>query len=205
MIVGRWNRAILTPAGVAERVFGLEKTEEVSVLVPHLHRISPFIVRDPKGEISVSTEETRLLIRVENTSDECLEKAMRYGLNVLKSLPLTPVSAAGLNVNYVCDGVSPESATLVAGELDKLLAKISPNVVGRVVGRSLEFRSGQLNLTLGMEGTHLRCSAISIGRQPRSRISKEWWQRPSTEVRRVIDELLTTFGLYIEEFHDASD
>jgi hypothetical protein len=47
VIIGRWNRAILTPAGIAKRVFGEPETKLMDVEVP-LDGLSPYRVRHPE-------------------------------------------------------------------------------------------------------------------------------------------------------------
>jgi hypothetical protein len=143
------------------------------------------------------TDETRLLIRVEDMSYASLEKAMSYGVNALNKLPETPVSAAGLNVNYECADSPLEFAELLAGRPDELLANISspPKVVGRAVVRSLEFGSGQLNLSLSTEGesSNVKFNFHLPSTDPIA--LTKWLSTPIGEVRGFIETLLGTFNL----------
>ena len=204
VIVGRWNRAILTPAGIASRIFHTDDKQQLAVLVP-LDGVSPFIVRDYGGDVSVMTDESRLFIRVENMTDECLQKAMSYGFNVLNSLPHTPVSAAGFNVNYESHDLTTGSAMLIAADIDKRLSDISRRVVNRVVGRSFEFQSGELRLALAAEDDSFKVLGNFHRASTEVDDLKTWLSTPVADIRSAIEELLNAFGLHIEESHDASD
>lgn len=205
VIVGRWNRAILTPAGIAKRIFKTAGEQELYVMVP-LDGISPFVVRDPSGDVSVMTDESRLFIRVENPTYECLQRAMAYGVNAMDSLEQTPVSAAGFNVNYQCDELSPELASLIVADVDKPLAKSDLKLTGTsAVTRSFEFHSGQLGLTLNATGNTFQM----LGNFHRSSTVmtdlKSWLQTPMADVRSAVENLLNALDLSIEEPQDVSD
>lgn len=206
VIVGRWNRAILTPAGIATRIFHTTVEQELGVLVP-LDGVSPFVVRDPNGDVSVMTDESRLFIRVENPLYDCLQKAMSYGLNAMESLPETPVSAVGFNVNYQCDDLSPELARLIVADVDKLLSKSDLKVINRAraVTRLFEFRSGQLGLTLTANADTFQV----LGNFHRASTAladlKEWLQTPVADVRNTMENLLSVLDLSIEEPQDVSN
>lgn len=59
VVVGRWNRAILTPNGIAKRVFKLAELSQMVVAVP-LDGVSPYIVKNPDQKIAATTDEGRL-------------------------------------------------------------------------------------------------------------------------------------------------
>ena len=204
VIVGRWNRAILTPTGIAARIFHTTAEQELGVLVP-LDGVSPFVVRDPNGDVSVRTDESRLFIQVENPSYECLQTAMSYGYNAIDSLPHTPLSAAGFNVNYHCDELSPELARLIVADVDKLFSKSDQKVINRVVMRSFEFRSGHLGLTLNADAGTFQVLGNFHRASNKVDDLKEWLNTPVDEVRKTIDDLLNVLELSIEEPQDVSN
>jgi hypothetical protein len=204
VIAGRWNRAILTPAGIASRLFRTGDQEQLAVLVP-LDGVSPFIVRDIGGDVSVMTDESRLLIRVENMTYDCLEKAMTYGVNALESLEHTPVSAAGFNVNYQSDDLPTEAAMLIAADIDRRLSNVPQKVVSRAVGRSFEFGLGQLKLALTAEEQSFKVLGNFHRASTEVGDLKTWLSTPVADIRSAIEKLLNAFDLHIEESHDASD
>ena len=100
VIVGRWNRAILTPSGIAKRLFQLEEGTPLEVLVAIDAPAPPQVKYDG---ITVVAGDDRLLVHPETPGYPELEKAKAVASRALASLPETPISAAGVNVNYRCD------------------------------------------------------------------------------------------------------
>ena len=97
VVVGHWNRAILSPNGIAKRLFGLEDGTPVQVLIP-LDVVGPYHVRHEK--ITVIPSNDRLLVQPLHSTFENLMDAMSIARRALEDLPLTPVFAAGINLNY---------------------------------------------------------------------------------------------------------
>ncbi len=204
VIVGRWNRAILTPAGVAKRVFDLEDAQQVEVLVP-LDGVSPYLVRHPHRKIVARTDETRLQITLEEYDYETLGCAMSCGVNAMASLPETPFAAAGFNVNYHCEEITPAMARLLTAEADKLLSQVDLKIAARTVSRSLEFGEGQVNLTLTSEGNSFRLLA-NFHRASAARADLEdWLKTPVDDVRRLMDTVFRVLDIDIEEPSYESD
>ena len=82
VILGRWNRAILTPNGIAKRLFKLAEAKQVLVAVP-LDGVSPYMVRHPTQQIVAMTDEGRLLVQVVRADYKVLGEAMTAGANWL--------------------------------------------------------------------------------------------------------------------------
>jgi hypothetical protein len=51
VVLGHWNQAILTPQGIAERLFQLPSETEIGIEVP-MDAIGPFRVKRPAGRRS---------------------------------------------------------------------------------------------------------------------------------------------------------
>jgi len=147
VIMGRWNRAILTPKGIAKRLFMLGEAEQVPVLVP-LDGVSPYVVKHPTEEILVMTDESRLMIQVGKPDYATLGHAMKAGVNALTALPETPVIAAGININFGSQEVTPQMASLLVSESEKPLIDADFKPVARTISRSLEYGLGALNVTV---------------------------------------------------------
>jgi len=198
VIVGRWNRAILTPAGVAKRVFNLDDVKQVEVLVP-LDGVSPYFVRHPHRKVVARTDETRLQITLEQFDYETLAYAMSCGVNAMASLPETPFSAAGFNVNYQCEGIAPAEARLLTADADKLLSQVELKIVARAVSRSFVFGEGKLNLTLASEENSFRLLS-NFHRASTARPDLDnWLKTPVEDVHRVMDRILRVLDIDIEE------
>lgn len=204
VIAGRWNCAILTPNGIAKRLFRLKEDQKVLVAVP-LDSVSPYIVKHPTQEIRAMTDEGRLLIQATRSDYETLGYAMTAGVNALTSLPETPVSAAGFNVNFRTEEVSPETASLLVSESEKALVDAEFKLTTRIFGRSIEYGAGTLNVT--MKGSDDSFS-LSLNFHRGSKILeelKQWLQVSVEHVEETVGKILGAFGLDIEEIRNDAD
>ena len=198
VIAGRWNRAILTPSGIAKRLFGLSEGKPVEVAVP-LDGVSPYIVKHPMQQIAAMTDEGRLLIRASRPDYETLGHAMAAGVNALASLPETPVSAAGFNINFRSKEVTSEMASLLVSESEKALVDAGFKPVARTLGRSLEHGAGALNVTVAGS---VDSFGLSLNFHRASEVVdelKQWLQTPVEQVKEAVTKVLRALGLDVEE------
>ncbi|MGA2797988.1 MAG: hypothetical protein ABSE63_10435 [Thermoguttaceae bacterium] len=209
VIVGRWNRAILTPAGIAKRVFKLEDQKQVPVLVP-LDGISPYLVKHPEYEIIVCTDEKSLQIRLEKFDYDTLAQAMVFGSNAIMFLPETPLVAVGVNVNFEIPNVTPPLASLLAGDIDKSLSTVNYNVISRSVVRSFVFGEGQLNTTIIIENGSFKImfnfhrSSTNIDPE-KIRIDLEnWLKTPKEQIHNTVDNILQALQIELEDSENDS-
>jgi hypothetical protein len=204
VILGRWNRAILTPNGIAKRLFKLDEAKQVLVAVP-LDGVSPYMVRHPTQQIVAMTDESRLLIQVAKPDYETLGHAMTAGVNALTSLPETPVSAAGFNINFRSKEVTSKMASLLLSESEKALVDAGFRPVARILGRSLEHGAGTLNVTVagGVDGFGLTLN-FHRGTEVLDEL-KQWLQTPVEQLKGTVKKVLDAFGLDIEEIRNDAD
>ena len=197
VIVGRWNRAILTPNGIAKRLFKLGEEKQVRVAVP-LDGVSPYLVGHPSQQIVVMTDESRLLVQVEKPVYDELGNAMMAGVNAMIALPETPVTAAGYNINFHSKELTPEMAALLVAEPEKSLVDAGFSTVARTVGRSLEHDEGRLNVTVSGEDGF----TVSLNFHRSSEVIDElrqWLQTPVEHVKQTVERVLAALKLDIEE------
>ena len=204
VIAGRWNRAILTPAGIAKRVFRLPDAQKVMVAVP-LDGISPYQVRHPTDDIIAMTDESRLLIHLVGLDYGRLEAAMGAGVNAMESLPETPVVAAGFNVNFEGTEITPEIARILASDTDSKLIGVAAPIAGRSLARSLDYGAGKLNVTLSGEQSVLKLSCNFHRDSDRISELRDWLQTPISAVRDTIGKLLAALDLEAEEVPDDTN
>lgn len=149
VIVGRWNRAILTPAGIARRLFQLEPDTPVQVLVP-IDTIAPPQVKHERMTVVASSD--RLVIQPEDCEYPQLARAMELGKRALQDLPETPLAAMGINVKYkVAQKVEALQIVTRKTEFDNRLSDQDLVISGRSITRTLNWREGRINLTIGEE------------------------------------------------------
>src|SRR5437016_1158114 len=95
MVLGRWNRAILTPQGIASRLFQLPPETEIGIEVP-MDAIGPF--RVSHEDLTVMVGGSHLMVEARENDLPSLERALRVARRAMESLPETPVVAAGFNI-----------------------------------------------------------------------------------------------------------
>jgi len=198
VIVGRWNRAILTPTGIARRVFKLEDPKQILVAVP-LDGVSPYQVRHPTHDIIAMTDETRLLVHVLKMDYDTLGHAMIAGKNALKSLPETPVVAAGFNINFEASEVESDLASLLTADVDSMLAGLDQTAVVRSVTRSYEYGRGQLNITVS--GTPDKFTLACNFHRGSTAVEDlvDWLETPVDEAKRKVQQVLELLKVNLEE------
>ena len=105
VVAGRWNRAILTPHGIATRLF--EQTPDVIEVRVPMDSVAPPAVA--LRQMTVIVSEDRLVIQPDENDYEQLAAAARHASQALVSLPETPCTAATFNIK-----VAPSEAQRTA-------------------------------------------------------------------------------------------
>lgn len=140
VIIGAWNRAILTPSGIAKRLLGLPPNTAIEVFVP-LDVYAPFKVSH--DGVSVIAANDRLIVGPEKSDDTGMKKAMMVARKALESLPETPVSAAGFNFKYVSEKPLASLAAIVGHGLDQAFSDHDLQVLARTIARSAKWKGGK--------------------------------------------------------------
>src|SRR5437867_4460257 len=92
IVIGRWNRAILTPQGIVTRLFQLPPETDVGIEVP-MDAIGPYRVIHDGLVVMVSS--SQLIVETQEHSFPSLQRAMHIASRAMTSLPETPMRAAG--------------------------------------------------------------------------------------------------------------
>ncbi len=144
VLLGFWNCAILTPSGIAKRLFRLDAGTPVAVFVaidmPAPHKVN-------HSGVTVVAANNQLVVQPDRCDFQSLQKAMEIACRALEELPETPVVAAGINVKYTCE--EPLDALQQVTRHDWLDARLSDKkyeITGRSLSRSLKLGDGQINL-----------------------------------------------------------
>lgn len=146
VIVGHWNPAILTPSGIARRLFELKQGTPVEVAVP-LDMIAPPKVTHQ--EITVMAGKERLILQPNQQSYPQLKMAMEIGVHALRSLPETPLAAVGINLRFSADPqIEALQAVTSNSEFDNRLSDQNLVICGRALTRVLDWEGGKLSFTI---------------------------------------------------------
>lgn len=156
VILGAWNRAILTPSGISKRLFKLPEGTPLQVHVP-LDVLAPF--RVIHNDLSVMAGSDRLIINPDKPTFAKMGEAMKLGWTALDSLPETPVSAAGFNFKYKSTKPLESLVKLLEHSLDDLFAESEYQVQSRVLARHLKWRSGEIRMAVS-EDADLSCTVL---------------------------------------------
>jgi hypothetical protein len=146
--IGGWNPHILSPRGVARHVFGVEEGTpvqlELAIDVPAVYRVS-------HDGFTVTPSTERLEVTTAIATFVGLSKAAGFLRKAMESLPVTPVSAAGLNIRYVL--IDPDGALLpkLKVSLDDSLSDAGLTIKTRRISRTLEHLTGVINLKITAE------------------------------------------------------
>lgn len=189
VVVGHWNRAILTPAGIGKRLFALPEGTPVSVELP-IDGISPCRVRH--GGLTVVAADDRILIGMDDLGYEHLCAAMGLGVAALEGLPETPVSAAGFNIRFKDPDPSPEFSTRMACDIDDRISDQGLPISARGLSRSLVWNGGFINLQITLDEQEGGHAIFNFHRASHNAEDLTAWLRVDlAEVRTTTEALLT--------------
>ncbi len=205
VIAGSWNRAILTPNGIAKRLFKLPEGTGIQVMVP-VDLLEPPKVKS--GGIVASVDERCLMIGTESPTYETLKKAMEIGCNALQDLPETPVIAAGFNVRFEIQECPPELDDIVQGSLDQHLSDAGYEIVTRELRRKVRlkdsvFAEGFLNLAVQKDETGLIRIRLNFHRDSKkTKDLVKWLDIPVAKLKTGVTQVLQNICIAFKEKED---
>lgn len=145
IVTGFWNRAILNPAGIAKRVFGLKDGTPLEVAIA-LDGLGPPRVR--YEGITVISNTGRLVISVDDNKYTNVDKARKMAIKAINSLPETPLTAAGINIRFRVQEPPESIIVATSSEIDNLLSDNAFIIDERKLHRSLKWKDGFLNVNI---------------------------------------------------------
>lgn len=209
VIIGHWNRAILTPNGIAKRLFKLPEGTGIEVSIP-VNLFGPFQVKH--DGIIVRVEAQRIVIDTENPSYKALNRAMLTACNALKDLPETPVFAAGFNIRYKVHAQDQplELDNITQTSLDTDLSDAGYEIISRGLTRRIRikgdiFQKGVLNLLVLKEENSTVRIELNFHRDSNTVADLiEWLEVSEEDLEQRISEILKNVpSLELEEIADA--
>lgn len=121
VVVGAWNVAILTPGGVAKRLFRLPPGTPVEVQVPLDAPHAPMQVKRGGMVVAVAPSGMQLTVGPEQSAFSGLQEAAEIAARAIEDLPETPVRAAGVNIRYRFDSIPDQLQSAIGAPIDNLL------------------------------------------------------------------------------------
>lgn len=200
VILGHWNRAILTPAWIAKTLFELPEGTPVQVLVS-LDTVAPHMVRHEK--LTVIPSNDRLVVRPETQDFLTLGKAMATAHKVLEELPRTPVSAVGFNVRYKSPSMVESVQKVSVHEWwDNRLSDTGFKIETRTIERTLPWKNGKIRVFLSQDENEgfevlLNFERTSIEHEK----LREWLSVTAADIEAITQRVIyNSIGLSREEF-----
>lgn len=143
VVAARWNPAILTPDGIAQRVFGLAEGVPVEVEIP-LDLSGPPRVRH--NGLLVAVDRGRLVVTPERPQFDELRRAGLAASAAVRSLPETPFLATGLNVKYRVRDPPGDFLDLLRAPVEDAISDAGQKIIGRTFRWQLAYGEGAVNL-----------------------------------------------------------
>ncbi len=193
VVIGKWNPAILTPAGVNKHVFKLHEDTPLSVQIA-LDGYSPYKVGLPDEDIFTVVDSNQLLLDIVNKDFLTLEKGKKFAINALQGLPETPIRAAGWNVNYKNTEVSSMISSVLTTDIDNAFSDENFSISARRLGRTFKFHNGVINMMLTRVDTDGYTINLNFHKNSQSSADlKKWLEIPITEVEKVVKKFIKIF------------
>ncbi len=209
VIIGHWNRAILTPNGIAKRLFKLPEGTGIEVSIP-VNLLGPIQVKH--DGVIVRVEAQRIVVATEKPSYKALNRAMATACNALKDLPETPVFAAGFNIRFEAraQGQPLELAEIAQTSLDTDLSDAGYEIISRGLTRRVRikggiFEEGVLNLLVVKEENSPVRIELNFHRDSNTVPDLiKWLEVSEGDLKKGVSEILGNMpSLRLEEIEDA--
>ncbi len=194
VIAGRWNPALFVPAKVAKRIFALNEATPVEVFLS-IDDILPHRIHNDGLTITATNQALR--IEITRCRFDQLSRAAQIAAREIKSLPNTPLTAAGFNIIYRGDSLPDSLANLFSSSLDDGFTRETFEITGRGFRRFLKHESGVL--AIFVEHPPETAATIHLNFQSTSTDAKvlaDWISQPMDAIKKAVDRVLDkVFGL----------
>lgn len=197
-IVGFWNPAIYTPAGIARHLFELPDPTPVQVLIP-LDRPAPYQVRHDGLIVIVGND--RLVVQPDRANFERIVAAMVIAQRALDDLPRTPFIAAGFNLRFQSEGQMPALEEITAHAWDNRLSDEGFTIQERSVTRSLRRENGRINVTVTQKENLTFTVELNFDLQSGEvKQLRTWVEEPAAKIQQEAERILyNTIGVKKDE------
>ena len=188
VVLGRWNPALFTPAGISQRVFRLPEATPIEVYVV-LDDIQ--LPRVRHAGVMIAASSGQLVISPDRCTFNELGRARDFARDAIKELPKTPLIAAAYNIRYRADTMPASLAQRFSNDLDKRFSDSDFQIVGRQFHRLLSFRAGRLLVRVTQEPDSRVELLINFELLSKNDGSLcEWLEVPIAEIRTRIEQVL---------------
>jgi len=144
---------IFMPTWVSEHLFGVSKIQKLVPIMP----IAPLIYRT--DELALFVEDEKLIVQARKPTIECIQKMEHMAVTALDKLPITPVSAVGVNFGFVEATPSEQLLKLFNFGDDADIGLSRWDIGTRTLARQLTRDKKVLNLKLSFDSKEVEIHA----------------------------------------------
>lgn len=197
MVTGSWNAAILTPRGVASRLFQIAPETPVEIQV-QLDRPGP--LRVVHSGIVVAPSAAELIVQSEIPSEDGLKRSAEISLRAIESLPETPFTAAGINVRYMFSEVPDTLMPALGSVLDERLIDAEMTIISKGIKRAVSWKDGILNIEI-RTNPNSSCEVLFNFHRQSTKMEElgEWLRHADLMIATAKDFLTHRLSLKVEE------
>ena len=187
VVLGGWNVTIFTPAGISQKIFGLDKNVPVQVYVP-IDEISPPRIKHDGIMVTVAPGMMQMVL------DRCtfseVAKARELVARTIDGYSKTPLSAAGVTLIYRSNELPGSLATRFSTELDGRFADQNFKIVGRQFQRILDFYDGRLLVSVSADPEKAEVIVNFERRSTDWNVVSEWLRIPIEDLADKAQQVL---------------
>jgi len=202
VVLGSWNRAILTPAMVTRKLFQLPEGTPVKVAV-QLDVVAPYQISH--DEIVVVPFRDKLIVATMKPNFVSLGKAMKVARNAMEQLPSTPYTAAGFNLRYKSKSPIEALQSLTSLETwDNRISDEDLSIDERSVTRALKWEDGKIKVTITQQEDPAHSMLLNFDLQSDNvDLLKKWMSAEPGQIETQAKKVFKTIGLTSEEIENA--
>lgn len=195
VVLGAWNVAILSPEGIARRLFRLEPGTPIELQVPIDGQAPIRVIHDG---FAVAASSSRLVVTSLEPTDDGVCRSAALVETAISSLPETPVSAAGVNLRYQFDTVPDRFLEFLASPIDDRLADSGHLITMRAMKRTIRWKDGLVNIDIQNAEDASALLAFNFHRSSSNGTELRQWLNSAKEMVQEVSALLgSVFGVDI--------
>jgi hypothetical protein len=143
VVVGKWNIHILSPDWIAHNVLNVEEVNlQFAVNAPEL------LMRIEHNNVLIQTFPDRLMVMPQKRNLETWRAAEEIVRKITDILQYTPVSAFGVNFNFIEDEPSADLISRIAVVDSDKFSDLEMDLAGTAIKRTFSFPDSRLNFSL---------------------------------------------------------
>ena len=198
VVLGRWNRGILTPQGIVTRLFKQPEGTQFNVEVP-VDSLGPFKVL--YDDLVVIADYSRLIVEAPKNNYDNLGRAMSIAWRAMDCLPETPLQVAGYNIRYRGSGTDELASPLMIAtqhDWDNLFMNAGYPISQRTISRTADWEGGRIQVSLARESGDTLSLAINFERGGDRASMMEWLKMEIDDIRAQVKTICSNV-LHLKE------